>query len=201
MYYLKGCVLMGKLILATSSPRRKELFEKFNIDYLAVDSNIIEKLSPLDTPIQYAMSMAFAKAYSVAKQFGKEIVIGADTIVVYNNEILGKPRDEDDAFRMLKLLSNNEHEVISGICIINLSTNTKIVDYDVTKVKFRDISHDVIRKYIDTKEPLDKSGGYGIQDFGGLLVESIHGSYYNVIGLPLVKLDELLIRYFDLSII
>lgn len=192
---------MDKLILATSSPRRKELFDKFNIDYAAVDSNIIERLNPSDTPLQYAMSMAFSKAYSVAKKYKKDIVIGADTIVVYKDEILGKPKDEDDAFRMLKFLSNNEHEVISGICIINLSTNTKIVDYDITKVKFRDINYDIIRKYIDTKEPLDKSGGYGIQDFGGLLVESICGSYYNVIGLPLVKLDEILIRYFDLSII
>ncbi|NLY44887.1 MAG: septum formation protein Maf [Tissierella sp.] len=192
---------MNKLILATSSPRRKELFEKFNIDYMAVNSNIIERLNPDDEPLQYAMRMAFLKAYSVSRLYEKDIVIGTDTIVVLNNEILGKPRDQEDAFRMLKLLSGNHHEVISGISLINLASNTKIVDYDITKVKFRNLSDDTILKYIDTKEPLDKSGGYGIQGFGGLLVESIVGSYYNVIGLPLVKLDELLMKYFDFSII
>ena len=192
---------MDKLILATSSPRRKDLFDKFNIDYLAVESNIIEKLSISDNPIQFAMTMAFSKAYNVAKQYDQDIVIGADTIVVYKDEILGKPKDEDDAYRMLKALSGKEHDVISGICLVNLSRKIKVVDFDITRVKFRDISDGIIMKYIATKEPLDKSGAYGIQDFGGLLVESIHGSYYNVIGLPLVKLDELLIRYFDLSII
>lgn len=192
---------MNRLVLATSSPRRKALFDKFNISHLARDSSVIEKLSPSDQPIQYAMAMAFSKAYSVAQDFSKDIVIGADTIVVYRGEILGKPKDEADAFRMLKFLSGNEHHVISGICLINLASNKKIVDYDLTRVKFRDINDEIIWKYIASKEPLDKSGAYGIQDFGGLLVESIHGSYYNVMGLPLVKLDELLIKYFDLSII
>lgn len=192
---------MDRLVLATSSPRRKELFEKFNIDYLAVDSNVVERLGPNDEPLQYAMRMAFLKAYSVSKLYEKDIVIGTDTIVVYNNEVLGKPKDREDAFRMLKLLSGNEHKVISGISIINLDSRTKIVDYDITKVQFRGLSDDIILNYIDTNESLDKSGGYGIQGFGGLLVESIAGSYYNVIGLPLVKLDELLMKYFSFSII
>lgn len=192
---------MNKLILATSSPRRKELFEKFNIDYLAVDSNIVERLDPDDTPLQYAMRMAFSKAYSVSKSYEEDIVIGSDTIVVYNDEILGKPKDEEDAYRILKLLSGNEHLVITAISIINLASNTKVVDYDLTKVKFRNLSDDTILKYLQTKESLDKSGAYGIQGFGGLLVESIAGSYYNVIGLPLVKLDEMLIKYFKYRII
>lgn len=192
---------MNKLILATSSPRRKELFEKFNIDYLAVDSNIVERLDPDDTPLQYAMRMAFSKAYSVSKSYEEDIVIGSDTIVVYNDEILGKPKDEEDAYRILKLLSGNEHLVITAISIINLASNTKVVDYDLTKVKFRNLSDDTILKYLQTNESLDKSGAYGIQGFGGLLVESIAGSYYNVIGLPLVKLDEMLIKYFKYRII
>lgn len=192
---------MYKLVLATLSPRRKELFEKFNIDYLAVGSDIVEKLGSDDEPLQYAMRMAFLKAYSVSKLYENDIVIGTDTIVVYNNEILGKPKDQKDAFRMLKILSGNEHRVISGISIINLSSGIKIVDYDITNVKFRSLNDDKILKYIDTNESLDKSGGYGIQGFGGLLVESIAGSYYNVIGLPLVKLDELLMKHFNFSII
>lgn len=192
---------MDRLILATSSPRRKELFERFNIAYKAVDSSIVEKLNSTDTPLQYTMSLAFSKAYSVAKLYEKDIVIGADTIVVFKDEILGKPNDEKDAFRMLQLLSGNEHHVISGLSIINLYSNTKIIDYDITKVKFRNLSSNNIQKYIETKEPLDKSGAYGIQGLGGLLVERIRGSYYNVIGLPLVKLDELLMKYFNRSLI
>ena len=153
---------MDRLILATSSPRRKELFERFNIAYKAVDSSIVEKLNSTDTPLQYTMSLAFSKAYSVAKLYEKDIVIGADTIVVFKDEILGKPNDEKDAFRMLQLLSGNEHHVISGLSIINLYSNTKIIDYDITKVKFRNLSSNNIQKYIETKEPLDKSGAYGI---------------------------------------
>ncbi|MDR7870280.1 MAG: Maf family protein [Tissierellaceae bacterium] len=192
---------MNKLILATSSPRRIELFNKFNIEHTAINSNIVEKLHQSDTPIQYAMGLAFSKAYSVAKLYESDIVIGSDTIVVHNNKILEKPNDEEDAIRMLKALSGNEHPVISGICIMNLSTNIKVVDYDITKVKFRSLSSSTIQKYVETKEPLDKSGAYGIQGFGGLLVERIVGSYYNVIGLPLAKLDDLLIKHFNKSLV
>jgi septum formation protein len=192
---------MSKIILATSSPRRKELFDKFNIDYQAVESKVSEVLDPRDKPIPYAMAIAYAKAYEVSKQYEDKIVIGADTIVVYKDEILEKPKDEEDAYRMLQLLSGKEHQVISGLAIINLSQNKKVVDYDLTKVKFRDLEPITIRKYIETEEPLDKSGAYGIQGLGGILVESIVGSYYNVIGLPLVKLDELMLKHFNKSLI
>lgn len=192
---------MSKIILATSSPRRKELFDKFNIDYQAVESKVSEVLDPRDNPIPYAMAIAYAKAYEVSKQYEDKIVIGADTIVVYKDEILEKPKDEEDAYRMLQLLSGKEHQVISGLAIINLSQNKKVVDYDLTKVKFRDLEPITIRKYIETEEPLDKSGAYGIQGLGGILVESIVGSYYNVIGLPLVKLDELMLKHFNKSLI
>ncbi len=192
---------MSKIILATSSPRRKELFDKFNIDYQAVESKVSEVLDPRDKPIPYAMAIAYAKAYEVSKQYEDKIVIGADTIVVYKDEILEKPKDEEDAYRMLQLLSGKEHQVISGLAIINLCQNKKVVDYDLTKVKFRDLEPITIRKYIETEEPLDKSGAYGIQGLGGILVESIAGSYYNVIGLPLVKLDELMLKHFNKSLI
>lgn len=192
---------MKNFILATSSPRRKELFEKFDIEYLAFDSNVVEKLNETDTPLQYTMSVAFSKAYNISRLHSEDIVIGADTIVVYNDEILGKPKDEKDAFRMLSILSGKTHQVITGICIIDLENNKKIIDYDITSVKFRELDSDTICNYIKTKEPLDKAGSYGIQGFGGLLVESITGSYYNVIGLPLVKLDELLKRHFNKSLI
>ncbi|NLN15024.1 MAG: septum formation protein Maf [Tissierellia bacterium] len=192
---------MKEFVLATSSPRRKEIFERFNIPYIAVESKVEERLNELDSPIQYTMGLAFEKAYYVSRSYEDSIVIGADTIVVFEDQILEKPRDEDDAFRMLSILSGKVHEVISGISIINLSTNKKVVDYDITQVKFRKLTEDLIHKYIESKEPLDKSGSYGIQGFGGLFVESIFGSYYNVIGLPIVKLDELLIKHFNISLI
>jgi septum formation protein len=166
-----------------------------------VESKVSEVLDPRDKPIPYAMAIAYAKAYEVSKQYEDKIVIGADTIVVYKDEILEKPKDEEDAYRMLQLLSGKEHQVISGLAIINLSQNKKVVDYDLTKVKFRDLEPITIRKYIETEEPLDKSGAYGIQGLGGILVESIVGSYYNVIGLPLVKLDELMLKHFNKSLI
>ena len=129
------------------------------------------------------MSLAFQKAYDISKLYPDKIVIGADTIVVYDGQVLGKPKDNDDAFRILKLLNGNEHNVITGISLIQNSSNIKIVDYE------------------STFEPMDKAGAYGIQGQGALLVEKINGCYLNVVGLPLVKLDFLLNKFFKISLI
>lgn len=147
------------------------------------------------------MSLAFRKAYAVAKDHPEKIVIGADTVVVFKGEILSKPKNSEDAFRMLSLLSGKTHEVITGISILDLDRGQKIVDFEKTKVKFRDLDKDIIDKYISTEEAFDKAGSYGIQGIGALLVEKIDGCYLNVVGLPLVKLDKVLNRFFDISII
>ncbi|MEW8972875.1 MAG: Maf family protein [Tissierellaceae bacterium] len=192
---------MESIILASSSPRRKQILEKYGLKHSVVESKIDEKIHLEDNPEQIAMSLAFEKAYNVAMANRESIVIGADTIVVFENQVLGKPRDELDAMRILNLLSGKEHVVITGISLLNLKKEIKIVDFERTIVKFRELDDDIINRYIDTREPFDKAGAYGIQGYGALFVEKIDGCYYNVIGLPLGKLSQLLYRYFNISII
>lgn len=192
---------MEEIILASSSPRRKKILEKHNIIPTIISSDIVEKINIGENPEQIAMSLAFQKAYNISKTYPDKIVIGADTIVCYEKQILGKPKDSEDAFRILKLLNGNEHNVITGISIIHNSSNIKIVDYENTIVKFRNLSDDKLKEYIHTNEPMDKAGAYGIQGYGALLVERINGCYLNVVGLPLVKLDFLLNKFFKIGLL
>ena len=191
---------MDRIILASSSPRRREILEKYNMDHRVVKSKTLEKINPKDRPEVTAMGLAFEKAMDVAQTNPDSLVIGADTIVVYENQILGKPVDREEALRILSLLNGKVHEVISGLSLIHMNKKIKLIDYEKTKVKFRKLDEEYIERYIDSKEPFDKAGAYGIQDYGALLVENIEGSYLNVVGLPLVKLDILLMKYFDISI-
>lgn len=192
---------MNKIILASSSPRRKELLERYNLDLKIYKPQVNETEAVGEEPIEIAMALAFEKAYWVSNQFkNSEIIIGADTIVISDNKILGKPKDEKDAFRILNLLSGKEHSVITGISIIKANSNIKIIDYEETKVKFRELSKEKIDRYINTQEPMDKAGSYGIQGYGEILVEKINGCYSNVVGLPLGKLDYLLNRFFNIKI-
>ena len=192
---------MKDIILASSSKRREEILDKYNFKFEIIKKDIIEKIDKYDKPEELVMSLAFRKAYIVAKDHPEKIVIGADTVVVYKDEILSKPKNNDDAFRMLSLLSGKTHQVITGISVLNLDSNQKIVDFEKTNVKFRNLDKEIIDKYISTKEPFDKAGSYGIQGISALLVEKIDGCYLNVVGLPLVKLDKVLNRFFDISII
>lgn len=192
---------MDKIILASASPRRKELLNKYNINPIICGADIEEKQFSNELPEQIAMSLAFEKAHWVSNHYNDSIVIGADTIVVLDNKVIGKPKDENDAFNILDSLSGREHSVITGISIIHGKSNTKIIDYESTLVKFRHLSKDKILRYIQTKEPLDKAGAYGIQGLGMVLVEQINGCYSNVVGLPLGKLDYLLGRFFDIQIL
>lgn len=192
---------MNDIILASSSKRREEILRKYNFEFRIVKGDIVETIDKKDSAEELVMSLAFRKAYSAARDNPKAIVMGADTVVVYKDEILSKPNNREDAFRMLSLLSGKTHEVITGISILNVESNQKIIDFERTKVKFRNLDKKVIDTYIDTKEPFDKAGSYGIQDIGALLVERIEGCYLNVVGLPLVKLDKLLNSFFDISII
>ncbi|NLY85041.1 MAG: septum formation protein Maf [Tissierellia bacterium] len=193
---------MEKIILASSSPRRIELLKKYNLNPVVVKAEIQEKTTEGERPEQIAMALAFEKASWVSNKFNNgEIIIGADTIVVFKDEILGKPKDEEDAFRMLKALSGNEHCVITGICVIKANTNLKVIDYESTLVKFRELTDEIILNYIHTKEPIDKAGAYGIQGFGEILVEKINGCYSNVVGLPIGKLDNILDKYFNISML
>ncbi len=193
---------MDKIILASSSPRREEMLKKYNLQPIIFPSEIEEKQIEGETPEQVVMALAFEKSLWVSKHFSNgEIIIGADTIVVLENRILGKPRDEKEAFEILSFLSGKGHRVITGVCIIKANSDTKIIDYETTTVRFRHLSEEQILRYIQTKEPMDKAGAYGIQGYGEILVDKIDGSYSNVVGLPLGKLDYLLNKFFSIKIL
>ncbi|SHG88158.1 septum formation protein [Tepidibacter thalassicus DSM 15285] len=178
------------------------MLSNLNLKFKAIKSEIKESIDIDSNPKIVVMNLAFQKALDVANKVEEnDIVIGADTVVVLDNQIFGKPVDEDNAFDMLKKLSGKYHEVITGISVIRLSDNTKIIDYEITKVKMKNIDDDKIKRYISTKEPMDKAGSYGIQGYGSLLVEKIEGDYFNVVGLPIAKLEEILYRHFGINII
>lgn len=191
---------MTRIILASGSPRRRELLERYNLNINVIESNINEKINFGETPEQIAMSLALQKALYVSKDYPDDIVIGADTIVVNMGQILGKPMNDEDAYIMLKNLSGRTHYVITGISILSINSNIKIIDYESTLVKFKDLSDGRINNYIKSGEPMDKAGSYDIQGLGAILVENIDGCYSNVVGLPLSKIDYLLSRFFNLNI-
>lgn len=188
------------IILASASPRRKEILENVNVKFTVVASNIDEVILDNEPPKELVMRLAFEKCMDVAKKNEDALVIGADTIVVMDNQILGKPKNEEDAYNMIELLSNKKHQVITGISLINLSLDKKVIDYVVSEVTFKDLSKETIRDYINTKESLDKAGAYGIQGYGSLLVESISGDYFNIVGLPISRISDLLKENFNVNL-
>ncbi|MGL5352130.1 MAG: Maf-like protein [Clostridium sp.] len=183
-----------KYILASASERRQELLhrivEKFEIIVSEFDEDSVRIRENTE---EYVIELAEGKALDVIKNIKEDaIVIAADTIVTLDGNILGKPKNEDHAFEMLKQLSGRTHKVYSAVVVIN--TANKMVDKKClcTEVKFSEITDAQITKYIKTREPLDKAGAYGIQGYGGVFVEKINGCYYNVVGLPLNTLNNMI---------
>ncbi|NLJ58108.1 MAG: septum formation protein Maf [Tissierellia bacterium] len=190
-----------KIILASKSPRRIEMLQRYVKDISVYSSNIEEKINISDQPQTTVMKFAFEKAFNIYLNCEEEgIIIGADTIV-YLDKIMGKPKDEDEAFNMLSYLSGKTHYVYTGICCIDTVRSKKIVDYEKTAVKFINFTDDFIKTYLKTKEYTDKAGAYGIQGYGELLVEEIVGCYNNVKGLPLTKLNNLLTKHFSRNLL
>jgi len=181
-----------KLILASRSPRRADILRRENMEFVVRIPPDVEGGEASSDPAQYVLSLSRRKAASIAKEVENAIVLGADTIVVLDGEILGKPQDRENAFSILKKLSGRTHRVYTGVTLVNKYNGKVVSDYDVTEVKFNQLDDEKIWAYIDTKEPMDKAGAYGIQGMGGFLVESIQGSLDNVIGLPTGKLKEML---------
>ena len=188
------------IILASASPRRKEILENTNIKFDIISSSIEELVLDGESPCQMVMRLAFEKGIDIASKYKSNLVISADTIVVLDDNVLGKPKDEEEARQMISNLSGRTHQVITGISLINLENNKKIIDYVVSNVKFKKLSKDDINDYIKTKESLDKAGAYGIQGYGALLVEEIQGDYFNIVGLPISKLSDLLKIHFDINL-
>lgn len=176
---------MMKIVLASGSPRRKELLLQVGIDFDVVASDIDETCD-ISSPEKLVEELSKRKATAVSLLRPGEIVLGADTVVSYDGEILGKPKDENEAYDMLMMLSGRTHSVYTGVSIID--RNGKCVSFvECTKVTMFDNSPETIKAYISTKEPMDKAGAYGIQGKGAILVSNIEGDYNNVVGLPIAR--------------
>ncbi|CEN79665.1 Maf family protein [Paraclostridium sordellii] len=188
------------IILASGSPRRREILANTNAKFDVLTSDVDERIFKFEEPTQLVLRLAFEKCMDIAINNPESLVIGADTIVVLDNEILGKPKNEDEAFEMLSKLSNREHQVITGMSIVNIESNKKIADYTISNVKFKNLTDQDIRDYISTGECLDKAGSYGIQGYGALLVKEIQGDYFNIVGLPISKLSDILKANFNINL-
>jgi len=186
-----------KFILASQSPRRKELLKNVIEEFETVDSNFDERQISIKNPKQLVKKLAESKCQSVYKEFeGERCVIGADTIVYFNNEIIGKPKNEEDAKRILNLLSGKTHTVYTGvsICFFKDDIETSINFICTSKVEFKSLSQKEIDDYILTKEPFGKAGAYAIQGIAIKFIKSIKGSYSNIMGLPVEQLYENLLE-------
>lgn len=180
------------IILASASPRRKELFSIIEKDFKIIPANI-EEILPDGIPAEAAAEfLSVQKAKAISNEHPQDTVIGCDTAVICDNEILGKPKDKQDAKKMLTLLSGKTHKVITGCAIFKDGKSLSFSE--VTEVTFFPLSEKEIDDYIATNECFDKAGSYGIQGYGSLLVKKINGDYFNVVGLPVAKLNKMLKR-------
>jgi len=177
--------MQQRLILASGSPRRKELLENVNISFDVVVSEVEEIIDPTLPPQEIVKSLAFQKAHDVSVRYPDAVVLGSDTVVVYQDQILGKPENEEDSYRMLKMLSGQTHHVVTGVAII--SSDKVSTFYEKTEVTFWELSDQEIKSYIASGEPTDKAGSYGIQQLGSSLVKRITGDYFTVVGLPISR--------------
>lgn len=181
---------MKKIILASSSPRRKMLLEQVGIHAKVVVGSYVERIDSQKSPHQMIRKLSLDKAVTVAKKEKNAIIIAADTIVVCDGQMIGKPKNKKDAKRILLLLSGKTHRIITGFSIIDTSSG-QLVNMSVeTKVSFKKLTRAEIDAYIKTGEPMDKAGAYGIQEKGGFFVEKIEGDYSNVVGLPIFAVAQ-----------
>ena len=178
-----------EVILASQSPRRRELMQHLHIPFTVRVADIDETMDPAKPPAQEVARVSRRKAEAIPRT-PEDVVIAADTIVVCDGVVLGKPTDEEDAFRMLNLLSGKSHQVMTGLTVCR--GERIAVTTEVTDVHFRSLSPQEIRDYIATGEPMDKAGAYGIQGGASVFVDRIAGDYYNVIGLPVCRLNSIL---------
>jgi septum formation protein len=184
-----------RIILGSGSPRRQELVDRIGIDADVIVSDIPEENQPDETPREYTRRLAAEKASDVASKIDGDgemprWILTADTVVVLNGELLEKPQDADGASRMLRAMSGEWHVVLTSFCWHDRRDGGQHVQTEETEVLLRELDDQVIDRYVGTGEPLDKSGSYGIQDLGGILVRELRGSYFNVVGLPVCEVIE-----------
>ncbi len=188
-----GSIAMPKLVLASASPRRAEILRGVGWPFETLPVDIEETRRDREDAAVYVQRLAYEKAEAAAARLPNAIVVGADTTVVVDENILAKPADLDDARHMLRLLSGRWHQVLTGIALINGATSKSKIAHELTEVRFAEMSEDEINWYVATDEPMGKAGAYAIQGHGALFIKGIRGDYFNVVGLPvrlLYKLSE-----------
>ncbi len=187
--------LPNPLILASQSPRRIQLLRQIGWNPLVMPCDVPEVFDTAKSPAENARELALKKALCVARDVKSGVIIGADTIVVLDGDMLAKPEDKEDAVRMLTRLSGRTHTVYTGVALAEPPDRT-LVDVEATEVTFREIPEEEIREYVEGGSPLDKAGAYGIQDdYGAVFVTRIEGCYYNVVGLPLAKVYQMMVEF------
>jgi septum formation protein len=178
------------LILASASPRRAELLRNATISFVVAPAHVREEPLPNETPLAYAQRLARDKALAIFASHPVDVVLGADTVVVVDDQLLEKPTDADDAARMLRLLSGRTHQVITGICLA--ASGFERIEAEMTQVSFSPLSEAEIAAYVSTGEPMDKAGAYAIQGIASRWAQRIEGCYFNVVGLPVPRVYRLL---------
>lgn len=185
------------IYLASKSPRRRKLLKQINLKFKSFSVDVPETFSEKEKPVQIVTRLSKKKMNSAKNKIKNGVIITADTIVVLEKKVIGKPINKKDAFKMLKRLSGKTHTVFTGYCIFNSSNKKEIINYVKTKVTFRKLNNEEIWEYIESGSPMDKAGAYGIQDdFGAVFIDKINGCYYNVVGLPLSKFYHDLLRIY-----
>jgi septum formation protein len=194
-----------KLVLASASPRRQELISLMGLPVRILPSRVDEDTPDHWSPSQIVEGLSARKALAVKEELQSTddddscIIVGSDTIVVLNGKVMGKPRNAQEAEQMLRQLAGEIHEVYTGVTCVRVSDAKTVTTHRITKVKMRNLTADQISRYVATGEPMDKAGAYGIQEIGSLLVESIEGCYFNVVGLP-VSLLAVMLEQFDVTV-
>ena len=177
-----------KIILASRSPRRKALLEQVGLEFEIRESEYEEDMTAMSDPYELVKFLARKKGEDVAKHYEDAIIISGDTFTIFEGKFIGKPKDEEDAFRTLRNFSGKMHEIVSGFAIIDTKNKIVVNDFGKAFVKFKDLTEEEIADYVATKEPLSRGGSYGMMELGAVLIESIEGDFYSVIGLPLNKI-------------
>ncbi|WP_333870139.1 Maf family protein [Desulforamulus putei] len=191
---------MRPIILASASPRRQELLANLGLEFEVRVSEVDETLDENMPAAQLVEKLAERKASAVAAQCTRGLVIGADTIVVLGDKPLGKPANREEAVQMLKSLQGRSHEVYTGLAVIDATTGQSVVTHQVTAVRFKPLTLEQIERYVDTGEPMDKAGAYAVQGKAAVFIEGIRGCYFNVVGLPVAKLADIL-KMFGVEIV
>ena len=183
---------MIKIVLASSSPRRKDLLKSLGVRFTVAENTFEEIVHTYKSPQRYVKENALGKARSAAHKYKNALIIGADTVVVCKDKIIGKPRNYKEAFKILRILQGRVHSVYTGLSLIDTENNSILTDYAKTQVTMRPLDSRETRLYLESIDPSDKAGAYAIQGTGSIIVEKIYGCYYNVVGFPVAKLEEMM---------